>query len=120
MISVVAFIAVIIAAYFVYKSAKDTNRNAVGWALLTFAVGVGLQIVFPAMILIVITVVMSISGKPLTNIDELPWSLGTIIGLTGVIVSFIGIWLILRRVSTIPDEEIFNVPPPPPSSEENM
>ena len=29
MLTILGFIAVIIAAYFIYKTAKDTNRNAV-------------------------------------------------------------------------------------------
>ncbi len=115
MLVILGFIAVIIAAYYIYKTAKDTRRNAVGWALLTLAVGFGLQIIFPAIIIIVIAVVMNVSGKPLTNIDQLPWSVGIIIYLIGLAVSFVGIWLIMRRVSTIPDEESFVAPPPPPT-----
>jgi hypothetical protein len=116
-ITILGFITICIAAYFTYKTAKDTNRNALGWALLTFAVGFGLQIIFPVIILIIITIAMRISGKPLTNIDQLPWSLGTIIYLIGIAVSFVGIGLILRRVSTIPDDETFIAPPPPPKFE---
>jgi len=112
---ILGLLAVFIATYYIYKTAKDTNRNAVGWALLTFAVGFGLQIIFPVLIIIIITIAMTVSGKRLTNIDELPWSVGTIISLAGIAVSFVGIWLIMRRVSTIPDDEIFTAPPSPPT-----
>lgn len=113
MLSILGFIAIFIATYYIYKTAKDTNRNAIGWALLTFAVGFGLQIVLPSIILIAIVVAMTISGKRLTNVDELPWSADIIISLFGLAASFVGIWLIMRRVSTISDEEVFNAPPPP-------
>lgn len=115
MLSILGFIAVLIATYYIYKTAKDTNRHASGWALLTFAVGFGLQIIFPVVILIIIAFAMAILGKPLNNIGQLPWSMETIIGLSGLAVSFVAIWLIMRRVSTIPDDEIFDAPPTPPT-----
>ncbi len=115
MLSILGFITVFIATYYIYKTAGDTNRNAVGWALLTFAVGFGLQIIFPILIVFFIAAAMAVSGKPLTNIEQLPWSMDIIIVLIGWAVSFVGIWLIMRRVSTIPDEENFAVPPSPPT-----
>lgn len=118
MLTLLGFIAVFIATYYIYKTAKDTNRRAIGWALLTLAVGFGLQIIFPAIILIIIAIAMSVSGKPLTNIDQLPWSLDMIISLTGLAASFIGIWLIIRRVSLIPEDEFFVAPPSPPNFDE--
>jgi chromate transport protein ChrA len=113
MLSILGFIAVFIATYYVYKTAKDTNRNAAGWALLTLAIEFGSQIIFPAIVVIIIATAMAISGKPLNNIDQLPWSVGTIIGLSGLVVSFVGIWLIMRRVSILPDD--VNYAPAPPS-----
>ena len=64
MLSILGLIAVFIAAYFVYTSARDTGRNAVGWSLLTVAVGIGLQIILPMVIIFIIAAVMMISGKP--------------------------------------------------------
>jgi len=118
MISILGLIAVFIATYYIYKTAKDTNRNAVGWALLTLAIGFGLQIVFPAIILIIIAAGMMASGNLLTNVEQLPWSMETIIALMGLAASFAGIWLIMRRVSTIPEDESFVSPPQPPSFDE--
>ncbi|MDQ2746956.1 MAG: hypothetical protein M3T96_06830 [Acidobacteriota bacterium] len=115
MITILGFIAVFIAAYFIYKAAKDTGRNAVGWALMTLAVGFGLQIFLPVIIVFIIALGMAISGKPLTSIEQLPWSLDMIITLIGWVLSFVGIWLIIRRVSTIPEDESFIAPPSPPT-----
>ena len=115
MLSILGFIAVFIAAYFVYKTAKDTGRNAVGWALLTLAVGFGLQIILPTIIFIIIAIVTRVPGEPLKNIDQLPFSVEIIITLTGLAASFVGIWLIMRRVSTISEEESFVAPPAPPT-----
>ena len=115
MLSILGLIAVFIATYYIYKTAKDTGRNAVGWGLLTFGIGIGLQIILPAIILIIIAIVMSVSGRRLNNVDELPFGINLIISLTGLAGSFVGIWLIMRRVSMIPDDEVFVAPPSPPN-----
>ncbi len=115
MLSILGLIAIFIAAYFVYKTAKDTNRNAVGWSLLTVAVGIGLQIILPVIIFMVIAVIMAISGKPIRDVDDLPFGTAMIVTVLGWAASFVGIWLIMRRVSIIPDEESFAAPPAPPT-----
>ena len=115
MLSILGLIAVFIAAYFVYKSARDTGRNAAGWSLLTVAVGIGMQIVLPVFIFFVIAAVMAISGKPLRHIDDLPFGTTLIVSILGLAASIVGIWLIMRRVSTIPDDESFVSPPAPPT-----
>jgi len=118
MLSILGLIAVFIATYYIYKTAKDTNRNAVGWALLTFTVGFGFQMIFPVIIGLVLTIVLTISGSSMTEI-QIPVQTTTIIAsVVGLIFSFIGIWLIMRRVSRIPEDEIFVDPPSPPNFDE--
>jgi len=115
MLSILGLIAVFIATYFVYKSARDTGRNAVGWSLLTVLVGIGLQIVLPGIIFFIIAAAMAISGKPIRDVGDLPFGTTIIVSILGWAASIVGIWLILRRVSLIPDEETFDSPPQPPT-----
>ena len=115
MLSILGLVAVFIAAYFIYKSARDTGRNAVGWSLLTAAVGIGMQIILPGIIFAVIAAVMAISGKPIRDVDDLPFGTTMIVSILGLAASIVGIWLIMRCVSTIPDEENFAAPPSPPT-----
>jgi hypothetical protein len=115
MISILGLIAVFIAAYFVYKSARDTGRNAVGWSLLTVVAGIGLQIVLPGIIFFIIAALMAISGKPIRDVDDLPFGTTILVSIVGWAASIIGIWLILRHVSLIPDEETFDSSPAPPT-----
>ena len=115
MLSILGLIAVFISAYFIYKTAKDTNRNAFGWSLLTVAVGIGLQIILPGLIFFIIAAVMAISGNPISDVDDLPFGTTMIVSILGLAASIVGIWLIMRRVSTIPDEEYFAAPPSPPT-----
>ena len=114
MLSILGLVAVFIATYFVYKAAKDTERNAVGWALLTFAVGFGTQIILPIIIGIVITIIMSASGSSIAEIQNSVQNIARIIGIPCLIFSIVGIWLIMRHVVKIPESETFTSPPPPP------
>ncbi len=114
MLSILGLVAVFIATYYVYKTAKDTGRNAVGWALLTFAVGFGIQIILPIIIGIIIAIVMSASGNSIAEIQKSVENIAMIIGIACLVFSVVGIWLIMRRVSKIPESETFTSPPPPP------
>lgn len=115
MLSILGLIAVFIAAYFIYKSARDTGRNAVGWSLLTIAIGIGLQIILPGIIIFAIAAVKAISGKPIRDVDDLPFGTTIIVSILGWAASLVGIWLIMRRVSAISDDETFIAPPSPPT-----
>lgn len=115
MLSILAVVAVIFATYQVYKTARDTERNAVGWALLTFAVGFGVQIILPMIIGIAIALVMTASGSSAMEIQEFIQGIALIIGIAGLLLSFLGIWLIMRHVSKIPESSFAAPPPPPPT-----
>ncbi len=114
MLSILGLFGVIFATYYVYKTARDTKRNAVGWALATFAVGFGFQIVLPLLIGVVIGIVMSLQGSSPAQIQEFVQVAAVIITLICLALSFAGIYLIMRRVSTLPDTESFVAPPAPP------
>lgn len=114
MIAVLAFIAIFIAAYFVYKTAKDTGRNAVLWALLTIGVGFGFQIVIPLLLGIMIGIGMVLAGNSPEEIAASVDGISMVIGIICLILSFVGIGFIMRAVSKIPDEPSFAAPPSPP------
>ena len=118
MLSILGFIAVIIAAYYIYKTAKDTNRSAVGWALITLAVGFGVQIVIPVLIGIVISIIMLTSGNSEAQIQEFIQPVGLYLGIGCLILSFVGIWMIIRYVSGLPEQAFSEPPPVPPNFEE--
>ncbi len=115
MLSILGLVAVFIATYYVYKTAKDTERNAVGWAVLTFAVGFGFQMVFPVIIGLILTIALTISGSSLTEIQAPVQTTTIIISIVGLVLSIVGIWLIMRHVLKIPESETFTSPPLPPN-----
>lgn len=114
MLGIIALIGVFAAAFFAYKTATGNGRSGPLWALATLGVGLGFQIVMPVVVGIILAVVYMSMGTPPERLQEEITGPATIIGIVGLLLSFVGIWLILRQVSKLPaDEPMTNLPPPP-------
>jgi hypothetical protein len=104
---------IIVLTVFAYKTAKDYDRNAVVWALITFAVGFGLQIVLPICIFVIIAIAVTVSGKRLEQVqNDIPEITITLICIG---LSLAAGMLILRYLSKIPEDKPFDAPPAPPT-----
>ncbi len=114
MLSILGIVIIIVTTYLAYKTARDTGRNPVVWALLTFAVGFGIQIVIPFTMGIVIAVIWISSGTSVEQVQQSIQSWEITITIVCLILSFVGAALILRHISKIPQENSFVAPPPPP------
>jgi hypothetical protein len=113
MINILGFAVLIIVTVFAYKTAKDYERNAIGWALITFGVGFTIQIILPILIFILITIVMIASGSTAEKaVKVIPDITITMICL---VLSVVAGFLILRYLSKIPEEKPFVAPPAPPT-----
>lgn len=115
MLTILGFVAVIAATFHIYKTAKDTNRNAVVWALATLAVGFGFQLVIPLLIGMVVGVLMVSAGSSATEMQTAIQPYALVIGLVCLVLSFVGIWLLARQVSKMPDDNFSAAVPPPPT-----
>jgi len=115
MLSILGFVAVIFAAYYVYKTAKDTKHNAIGWALLTFVIGFSIQFILPVVIGMIIAVVMSASGNSMAEVQDFVQKIAILIAVACLVLSFFGIWLVMRHVIKVPEDNSFVSPPPPPT-----
>ena len=113
MLDIIGFVFIIVFTIFAYKTAKDYERNAIGWALLTFAVGFFVQIILPAFIMILIAVAATIGGSSTQQIqDDIPMvTISIIFKLLSIVAGF----LIVRHLAKIPEEKPFDMPPAPPS-----
>ena len=120
-LSLLSFVAVIIATYHVYKTAKSYNRNAVLWAVIALVVGIGFQFVIPLFIGIILGIVWIVIGIPIEGLQSAFETWAILLQLICIALSFVGLWLILRQVSKIPeDEPAVSRPPPPPTFGENL
>jgi O-antigen ligase len=113
MLNILGFVVIIVVTIFAYKTAKDYERNAVLWALLTFGIGFGIQIVLPILIFIVVLVAMIASGSTQQQAQQaIPDITITMICL---VLSVVACFIILRHLAQIPEEKSFNAPPAPPT-----
>jgi hypothetical protein len=120
MLGVIALIAVIVAAYFAYKTANDNGRSGPLWALATIGIGFGLQIVVPILIGIILGVIYVMMGTPVDQLQEQISGPATIIGFISIFLSFVGIWLVLRHVAKLPEDPPVERVPPPPTFDQNQ
>jgi hypothetical protein len=105
---------IIVLTVFAYKTAKDYDRNAIGWAVITFAVGFGVQLILPIFIIFIVAIAMTVSGSRPQQIQE---NIPTFtISIICIGLSIAAGMLILRYLSKIPEEQSFIPPPEPPEN----
>jgi steroid 5-alpha reductase family enzyme len=117
-ISIIGFAFIIILTIFAYRTAKDYERNAAVWAVITFFSVFGVQIILPFLIGLIIAVLMLVSGTPPEKLQEsfnetVP---AVTITVLCIVLSVVAGFLILRYLSKIPEEKSFDVPPAPPTN----
>ena len=113
-LSLLAFIVVVVATFFVFKTAGDMNRNRFLWSAINLAVGLGFQFVIPLIVLVLLVVVMRVSGTARDKLEEGISGPAFFIYLAGILLSFIGMFLVLRHVAKLPEDDPVVIAPPPP------
>jgi nitric oxide reductase large subunit len=117
-LSILGCICVIIATYYIYRTARSNNLNAVRWAFVNIMVGFVFQFALPLLIALVVAFSLVISKGAIRDIDRIYIRYGLITNITILTLNFVRIWLIIRQVSRIPKDEIFAKPPLPPNFDE--
>ncbi len=115
MLGLAAFAAIFIFTYKAYKAANEYGRNAPLWAGLVFCVGFGFQIVVPLLIGIIAGLVLAMGGADAAEIQTVLNSYGLILTLFVMVASIVGMYLILRYLGTVPEDDDDIPTPPPPS-----
>jgi hypothetical protein len=115
MISILGLVALVVITIQVYKSARSTERNPVGWAALALAVGLGIQFVIPIMIGLAYGIYLAATNTT-TDFQQPAFGLMNVIGVAAIVLSIVGMWVVARHVSKVKDDsEIGPSPPPPPT-----
>jgi len=120
-LQLLGFVAIIVFVIFIGKTAKENGRNAMLWAAAGVGVGLGLQFVLPFLVMIVITVVLMATGTRPDQIETAVgwWAFGLIV--LSIALSLIGMFLVLRHVAQLTeDQESGDVPPPPPMFDQDQ
>ena len=113
-LSIIGCVCVIITTCYIYRTAKRNSRNAVKWAFVNLIVGFVFQFALPLLIASAVAFGVIISKGTDKDIDRMYAKYGFITDITILILNFVGIGLIARRISKIPEDEIFILPPPAP------
>lgn len=100
----------LISAWLAYKKARDTNRNAILWAIIAAVTFIGTQLLVQLGFGILLGIGIELRGWSADIIDT--YSLP--ITIFAVIISFLSTWLVLRYLDKMPEDEAFVSPPPPP------
>jgi hypothetical protein len=115
LITLLGIVVIVAFAILVFRTAADTGRSPLPWALLTAGVGLALQFVLPILIGIVIGVYHIVSGKPLDELAVSLFGLGFVIDISCLILSIVGMMSVSKQVLKIPDDpQVPFAPPPPP------
>ena len=118
MLSLVGIIGIVIFAIQVYRSAVDYQRNAALWTILTVAIGIMFQFVIPFVIGVIYVIVIIAGGTPPEEVAVEQFGLLMVLGVICLILSFVGMFLVMRHVSKVPDDPLSAAgpePPPPPT-----
>lgn len=115
MLFIVGLVGIVVFTIQVYKTAQGTGRNAAGWAALTAGIGIVIQLVIPFFIGIVIGLYYTLLNGGTEGIPEWVFTFSTAMGIAGIILSFVGMYLIIRHVMKVPEitSTSDSVPPPP-------
>lgn len=113
-LTILGLAAVIVFAIQVYKTAVSTERNAVGWTVLTVLTGLGFQFVIPFIVGVAIGIYLVVTGTPAIDLEYSLFGIITVINILSIVLSIVGMSMIMKIVSRIPDDVSSNAPPPPP------
>jgi thiamine transporter ThiT len=113
MLSIVGIFVMIFVAARVFQTANNTGRNGALWAMATVCIGLGFQFFIPVLIGGVWGLVYVLQGWPMETFQQDVMGLAIIISIICLILSFVGMFIVLKHVSKLlPDNH--DTPPPPP------
>jgi ABC-type nitrate/sulfonate/bicarbonate transport system permease component len=104
-------ILVIVAMILAYNKAKATDRNAWKWAFITGGAFIGTQIILG----FGIGIILGIAQAAFDWSDSVLDTYSIFVTIIAIVASFVVMWLILRYLDKVPEEQPFTPPPPPPN-----
>jgi uncharacterized membrane protein len=114
MLSIIGIVAIVVLTIQVYKTAKNTERNAAFWAIINACVGFGIQFVLPFAIGLVLAIIWLAQGTTdPVEIQSRIYGPALVIGVVCLVLSIVGMWIIFKIVSKVPDQPPISTPPPP-------
>ena len=116
LLQIFGIVTIFVVTYFVVKTAREYNRSPFLWGLLALGVGFGCQWVLPIVLGIALAIVYVLTGTKQTELEAAIDGPATILYFAAFGLSFVGLFMVLKYVSRIPDDPepaSVSVPPPP-------
>ncbi len=120
MLSILGIVAIVVFTIQVYKTAAGTERNAPLWAFATARVGIVVQFVIPIIIGLMLGIYYISSGMSPEEMQSEIGGIATLIGVGGIVLSIVGMWLVMKHVSNVVDDGSNVNSPPPPAFDRNI
>lgn len=115
MVGILGLIFVIVAPFFIYRTAKQNGHKPFFWALTAFGLGFGVQLIIPLLFGIMFGVIFTVAGRSVEEIREMAIGPASVVSLICLVLSVVSVFMIMRKVSAISEDKSFT-PPPPPNS----
>jgi hypothetical protein len=116
MLGIIGIVAIVVLTIQIYKTARNTERNAGLWALLAAIIGVSFQFVIPFLVGMVLAIIYVAGGtRNPAELQSQIYGPAMVIGIICLILSIVGMIVIFKIVSRVPDRPFASGPPPPPS-----
>ena len=100
----------ILFAWFGYKKASATGRNGILWAVIAGGTFIGTQLIVSLAMGILLGLILGMNGGTDKDIDiySIP------ITIVAIVASIISVYLVLRYLDKVPEDNTYISPPPPP------
>ena len=109
----IGLIVLVIAPFYIYRSARENGHNPWLWTLLAIGAGVGLQIILPFLIGMLLVALMTGAGRLPSDMDESMRNYSFFIGMLSLALSLTAFLLISQYVSQVKKKssDIDSAPP---------
>ena len=95
---------VVVAPYFVFKTAKENRKSPILWGLATLVGGLCIQYILPVLVGVLLMIFFLATGTPRGKLQETLETPNEILTYAGIFLSVVFVVLILRFVGKIPDD----------------
>jgi hypothetical protein len=114
-LTIIGIVLVVVSTILIYRAAKQNGHNAVKWTVISAVAGTALELVIPIIAGVIIASMWVAQGKTLNKIQEDILVPGLIIGIACLVLNVAVVALIMKKVSTVVDDQASVAAPPAPT-----
>jgi H+/Cl- antiporter ClcA len=117
MFAIAGIIFAIVAPFYVHKNAKQTGQAILFWTFMSILAGVVSQIIIPVVIWFSLGVSWEVRGSTFKAVQEETQLFTVPVSVVALFLTAVGHFSIMKKVTTLNEDNIENNMPPPPTFE---